>query len=140
MIYIVNGPNLNLLGKREPKIYGTSTIKDINERLQSKAKQHNVELSFFQTNSEGALLDFLQSLAPSSKVIINPGALAHTSIALRDCIKGCQLVAIEVHISNIYSREEFRRHSYISDVCIGSIVGLGTNGYMLALQHFLNNE
>ena len=140
MIYIVNGPNLNLLGKREPSIYGKTTLEEINKKLHKIAEETKEELVFFQNNSEGSIIDYLQSLSPHSKVIFNPGALAHTSIALRDCISGCELDVIEVHISNIYNREEFRHHSFISPVCLGTITGLGINSYILALNYFLNKD
>ncbi len=140
MIYVVNGPNLNLLGKREPSIYGNLTLKDINRDLEETAFANNEEIKFFQSNSEGAIIDFLQELPKGSKVIINPGALAHTSIALRDCILAIEAEVIEVHISNIYAREEFRHHSYISPIAKGVIVGLGSEVYHLALTWFIERE
>ena len=140
MIYIINGPNLNLLGKREPNIYGTETLEQIENKLLKLAKNNKEELVFFQSNSEGSIIDYMQNLPEHSKIIFNPGALAHTSIALRDCISGCKLDIIEVHISNIYNREEFRQHSYISAVSLGTITGLGVKGYSLALKYFLKKD
>ena len=140
MIYVVNGPNLNLLGKREPEIYGNLTLNDINRDLEETAFANNEEIKFFQSNSEGAIIDFLQDLPKGSKVIINPGALAHTSIALRDCILAIEAEVVEVHISNIYAREEFRHHSYISPIAKGVIVGLGSEVYHLALTWFIERE
>lgn len=140
MIYIVNGPNLNLLGRREPEKYGKISLAKINEELSKIALNHNEELQFFQSNSEGELIDYLQSLPNNSKIIINPGALAHTSIALRDCITAIEAKVVEVHITNIYAREEFRQHSFISAVSCGVICGLGVQVYKLALNWFIENK
>ena len=140
MIYVVNGPNLNLLGKREPNIYGNLSLDEINRDLEETAFANNEEIRFFQSNSEGAIIDFLQELPKGSKVIFNPGALAHTSIALRDTILAIEAEVIEVHISNIYAREEFRHHSYISPVAKGVIIGLGSEVYHLALTWFIERE
>ena len=140
MIYVINGPNLNLLGQREPKIYGTLTLDDINRDLEETAFANNEEIKFFQSNSEGAIIDFLQQLPKGSKIIMNPGALAHTSISLRDCIVAIEAEVIEVHISNIYAREEFRHNSFISPVAKGVISGLGSEVYHLALTWFIERE
>lgn len=140
MIYVINGPNLNLLGQREPKIYGTLTLEDINRDLEETAFANNEEIKFFQSNSEGAIIDFLQELPKGSKIIMNPGALAHTSIALRDCIVAIEAEVVEVHISNIYAREEFRHNSFISPVARGVISGLGSEVYHLALTWFIERE
>ena len=140
MIYVVNGPNLNLLGSREPKKYGNITLDEINRDLEETAFANNEEIKFFQSNSEGAIIDFLQTLPKSAKVILNPGALAHTSIALRDCITAIEADVIEVHITNIFAREEFRRNSYISAVARGVITGLGSEVYHLALTWFIDRE
>lgn len=140
MIYIVNGPNLNLLGTREPNIYGTKTLAEISSELEKIASTKNVELKFYQSNSEGSLIDYMQSLPKSSKVIFNPGALAHTSISLRDCISAMEHKVVEVHLSNIFSREEFRHHSFISPVACGVISGLGSKVYELALKWFIESE
>ncbi|HNS10730.1 MAG TPA: type II 3-dehydroquinate dehydratase [Candidatus Ozemobacteraceae bacterium] len=140
MIHVVNGPNLNLLGRREPAIYGTRTLKDIQEELEELAFCNNEQLSFFQSNHEGEILDYLQKLKEGERVIINPGALAHASVSLRDCIVGTGIEAVEVHISNISAREAFRQNSMISPVCRGVISGLGADGYRLALTWFIERE
>jgi len=135
-LLIVNGPNLNLLGTREPHIYGTQTLGDLEARLRARAhKLGDVTLEFFQSNSEGALLDWLQENGPrSTGVILNAGALSHTSIALRDAISALSLRVVEVHLSNTQARESFRQQSLLAAVCRGSIVGLGMVGYELAME------
>ena len=140
MIYVVNGPNLNMLGKREPQKYGNITLDEINRDLEETAFANSEEIKFFQSNSEGAIIDFLQTLPKSSKIILNPGALAHTSIALRDCITAIEAEVIEVHITNIFAREEFRHNSYVSPVAKGVICGLGSEVYHLALTWFIERE
>ncbi len=140
MIHVVNGPNLNLLGRREPGIYGTRTLKSIQKELEELAFVNNEELSFLQSNHEGELLDYLQKLEEGARVILNPGALAHTSISLRDCITGLGLDVVEVHISNIHAREPFRQTSIVSSVCRGVITGLGADVYRLALTWFIERE
>ena len=140
MIYVVNGPNLNLLGRREPEKYGRLSLIDINRNLEEMAFTSNERLEFFQSNSEGEIIDYLQSLPQKARIIMNPGALAHTSIALRDCISAIEAQVIEVHITNIYAREEFRHNSYISAVAKGVISGLGSEVYRLALTWFLERE
>lgn len=135
-ILVVNGPNLNLLGIREPQIYGRATLKDLETRIRQRASTYEeVTLQFFQSNSEGELLDWLHANGPASTgVILNAGALSHTSIALRDAISGLQLKVIEVHISNTHAREPFRQHSMLAEVCVGCILGLGLFGYEAALE------
>ena len=135
-LLIVNGPNLNLLGTREPHIYGTHTLADLEARLRARANElGDVTLEFFQSNSEGELIDWLQENGPGSTgVILNAGALTHTSLALRDAITALSLRVIEVHLSNTQARESFRHQSLIAAVCVGSIVGLGMIGYELALE------
>ena len=136
-ILIVNGPNLNLLGKRETGIYGKDSLKDLNTGLSNLAKSLKLKLKFFQSNSEGDIIYFLHKEAPkASGIIINPGALTHYSYALRDAIAAVETPTIEVHISNIYGREEFRRNSVISPVCVGQITGFGFFGYAMALSYF----
>ena len=134
--YVINGPNLNLTGNRETHIYGTTTLSQLAEQLRQEFT-NSAQLEFFQNNHERNLIDYLQSLTQKDGIVINPGALSHTSIALRDALVASQIPAIEVHISNIFKREQFRHHSYISSVCIGSIFGLGINGYKLAVQALL---
>ncbi len=133
-ILLVNGPNLNLLGKREPDVYGNKTLPDIENDVAAFFKGHSCGLTPFQSNHEGALIDFLQKNADAHYVIINPGGLTHTSVALRDALAGTQLPFIEVHISNIHARESFRHHSYLSALADGVIVGCGVEGYLLAAE------
>lgn len=134
-ILVIHGPNLNLLGRREPDIYGRLTLDDINTRLSSLAAELGVEVSFFQSNHEGALVDEVQkAVGRYDAIIINPGAYTHTSVALRDAIAGAGIPTVETHISNIYRREEFRKHSFISPVAAGVISGFGPDSYLLALR------
>lgn len=134
-IVVVNGPNLNLLGKREPHVYGTQTLADLNELVRARASELKAEVAQFQSNSEGAIIDFLHKEAPGSAgVIINPGAFSHYSLALYDCLQALSLPVVEVHISNIHAREEWRSRSVTARAARGVITGLGFDGYMLALE------
>ncbi|MCJ7490666.1 MAG: type II 3-dehydroquinate dehydratase [Dehalococcoidia bacterium] len=134
-ILLINGPNLNTLGTREPDVYGNTTLSEIEARVREKASALNVEVRTFQSNSEGALIDFIQAEAPDAAgIIINPGALTHYSFALRDALAASGLPAIEVHISNIYGREHFRRRSVTAACCWGIVAGLGWRGYVAALE------
>ena len=135
-ILVIQGPNLNLLGTREPEVYGKTTLEDIHQRLGDLAKAQSVELSTYQSNHEGELIDRIQKakLDGVDFIIINPGAFTHTSVALRDVLAGVAIPFTEVHLSNIHQREEFRKHSYLSDIATGVICGLGAIGYELALQ------
>jgi len=138
-IMVVNGPNINMLGIREPAIYGKVTLKDIENKISELAKELKVEVDFFQSNNEGDIVDKIQSLYNNySGLIINPAAFTHTSVAIRDAISAIGLPAIEVHISNIYAREEFRHNSFIAAVCIGQISGLGIDGYLAALRKIIS--
>jgi 3-dehydroquinate dehydratase-2 len=139
-ILLINGPNLNLLGRREPGWYGDVTLAAIEERLTALAAKRGAELDSFQSNAEHELVDRVQALAvtPVDYAIVNPGAFTHTSIALRDALLAVSVPFIEVHLSNVHAREPFRRHSYFSDIAAGSIVGLGAQGYELALQAALD--
>ena len=135
-ILVIQGPNLNLLGTREPEVYGKATLEDIHQRLGELAKTQSVELSTYQSNHEGELIDRIQKAKQDGIdfIIINPGAFTHTSVALRDALAGVAIPFTEVHLSNIHQREEFRKHSYLSDIATGVICGLGAIGYELALQ------
>ena len=134
-ILVLNGPNLNLLGTREPEHYGADTLADIETRLTSAATNAGHNLDFFQSNAEHALVDKLhESRARTNFIIINPAAFTHTSVALRDALAAVAIPFIEVHISNVHARESFRQHSYFSDIAKGVICGLGPQGYELALQ------
>lgn len=135
-IAIINGPNLDRLGRREPEIYGNETLADLEARLRSDARTLGVDLSFFQSNHEGALIEHFAGLADSGTagIILNGAGLTHTSVALRDAIAAAGVPTVEVHISNIYAREEFRRHSITGGACLGVITGLGFAGYSLALR------
>lgn len=136
LVYVLNGPNLNLLGMREPDIYGSQTLDDIAGMLEDRAKDLGLEIDLRQSNHEGHLLDWLhEAQAEGAKaVLLNAGALTHTSLALYDAIRSIRTPVIEVHISNPHAREEFRRHSYVGMAAKGSIAGFGANGYVLALE------
>ena len=135
LVYVLNGPNLNLLGSREPRIYGTQTLADIGDMLDQRAKVLKVKLDVRQSNHEGMLVDWLhEALAKASAVIINAGGYAHTSVAIRDAVAALPVPVIEVHLSNVYAREHFRRQSMVAQVAKGSIVGFGPLGYVLALD------
>lgn len=138
-LLILNGPNLNRLGKREPGIYGAETLEDVERKLGKAALLHDVELSFFQSNWEGALIDKIHEAEDVGLdgIVFNPGAFTHYSIALRDAIASVNVPVIEIHISNIHSREPFRETSVIAPVCIGQLAGFGTDGYELAFHAFL---
>ncbi len=135
-VLVIQGPNLNLLGMREPEVYGTITLDDIHKKLADLAKQADISLETYQSNHEGELIDRVQKAKKDgvSFIIINPGGFTHTSVALRDALAGVAIPFIEVHLSNIHQREEFRKHSYFSDLAMGVICGLGAHGYELALN------
>jgi 3-dehydroquinate dehydratase II len=135
-ILVLNGPNLNLLGEREPEIYGSQTLEDINAVLQEQAKTAGLEIAFLQSNAEHELVERIHRAKKDGVnfIILNPGAFTHTSISLRDALLGVEIPFIEVHLSNVHARENFRKHSYLSDIAKGCIVGLGAQGYELALQ------
>lgn len=134
-ILIIHGPNLNLLGKREPKIYGSKTLAEINSLLEKKARELDVEIITFQSNSEGALIDFIQAQGVEAQgIVINPGALTHYGFSLRDALADVGIPIIEVHLSNIYTRESWRRRSVIAPIANGQVSGLGWRGYILALE------
>lgn len=137
-IAIINGPNLNLLGVREPEVYGNETLADINQSLSNLAEQFGLTLRFKQSNAEHELVDFIHQCHQDNiaGIIINPAAFTHTSVALRDALLATQIPFIEVHLSNVHAREEFRSHSWFSDVAVGTITGLGSLGYEMALQYW----
>lgn len=139
-LLVLNGPNLNLLGIREPETYGSTTLNDLQERL--RATFQTVEFTFFQSNHEGALVDALHATLEKKQdgIIFNPGAYTHTSVALRDAISGIVTPVIEVHISNIHAREPFRHTSLLAPVCVGQICGLGLPGYFTAVSYFLHRD
>lgn len=134
-ILIIHGPNLNLLGKREKEIYGDKTLDEIDSLLQRLAKELAVEITTFQSNSEGALIDFIQAESPKANgIIINPGALTHYGFSLRDALQDTNLLLLEIHLSNIYAREEWRHKSVIAPIATAQISGLGWRGYLVALR------
>jgi len=141
-ILLMNGPNLNLLGTREPGVYGASTLADVEQAAQAQATAAGAQLSCFQSNHEGALIDRIHAARQEGvdMIVINPGGLTHTSVALRDALAGVAIPFIEVHISNIYQREEFRHHSFLSAIARGTICGLGVDGYRLAIDFALKNR
>ncbi|MCL2656372.1 MAG: type II 3-dehydroquinate dehydratase [Betaproteobacteria bacterium] len=139
-ILVLHGPNLNLLGGREPEIYGQTTLADIHAALEARARAAGVMLESFQSNHEGQLIDRVQAAVSEGVdfILINPGGYTHTSVALRDAFAAVRIPFIEVHLSNIHARETFRHHSYFSDIAVGVICGLGADGYRLALEYALN--
>ena len=135
-ILVIHGPNLNMLGTREPEVYGADTLAMVNQALKTKAQQLNIDLVTFQSNTEGEIVDRIQQAGTDQIqfVIINPAAFTHTSIAIRDAFLATKLAFIEVHLSNVFAREDFRRHSYLSDIACGVISGFGKQSYLLALE------
>ena len=135
-ILLLHGPNLNLLGTREPAVYGSTTMAQIDARLGEKAKSAGVDLECFQSNGEGTLIDRIHAarLSGVGFIVINPGAYTHTSIALRDALAAVAIPFIEVHLSNVHAREEFRKHSFLSDLAVGVVTGFGAEGYEFALD------
>ena len=138
-ILVLHGPNLNLLGEREPEIYGRTTLAEIDARLRELGAKRNAVVESFQSNHEGVLVDRIQAARRTQQaIIINPGGLTHTSVALRDALVACELPVIEVHLSNIHAREEFRQRSLVAGIALGQISGLGAKGYELALEALLD--
>ena len=141
-LLLLNGPNLNLLGTREPDVYGTETLSDIEQAAAAQASAAGATLVCFQSNHEGALIDRIHAARSEGieAIVINPGGLTHTSVALRDALAGVAIPFVEVHISNIYRREEFRHHSFLSSIAQGTICGLGTDGYRFAIDFALKKR
>jgi len=136
-VLLINGPNLNTLGKRQPEIYGSATLAEIVESVSREASRHDIHIKPFQSNHEGAIIDFIQAEADAADgIIINPGALTHCAYSLRDCLAAVDCPVIEVHISNIQKREEWRKKSVLAEVCTGMIGGLGVKGYVSAVRYF----
>ena len=134
-ILVINGPNLNMLGRREASHYGVATLKEIEEHIRDRARELGVEVDFFQSNHEGGIVDYLQEAASDAQgIVINAGALTHYGLSLRDALVDSRLPVIEMHVSNVHAREEFRKHSVISSIAVGGIVGLGWRGYLYALD------
>lgn len=140
-IFVLNGPNLNLLGQREPEVYGDATLDDVRQRIAARAAQHGLEVDFRQSNTEGEIVDWIQEArTAASGVIINAGAYTHTSVAILDALLAAEIPCVEVHLSNIFQREEFRHHSYISTACVGVICGFGVKSYELAVEALAENR
>jgi len=133
---IIHGPNLNLLGKREPEHYGTLTLEELNKSVEAYAHEKNLTVEFLQSNHEGKIIDAIQNSGGITGIILNPGGFTHSSVAIRDAIAAVDVPVIEVHLSNIHAREEFRRTSLIAPVCVGQISGLGVQSYILAIEYF----
>ena len=142
-ILFLNGPNLNLLGTREPEKYGNTTLEDIRKSVEMAAKEHNIKIDFFQSNIEGELINKIQEAkGVFDGIVINPAAYTHTSVGIRDAILAVQIPTVEIHISNVHAREEFRKHSMIAPVCIGQITGFHANSYklgLIAIKDYLSN-
>lgn len=141
-LLLLNGPNLNLLGTREPAVYGATTLADIEQAASAQAQAAGAEIACFQSNHEGALIDRIHAARQEGvdAIVINPGGLTHTSVALRDALAGVDIPFVEVHISNIYKREEFRHHSFLSAIAQGTICGLGVDGYRFAIDFALKQR
>lgn len=137
LILVLNGPNLNMLGTREPATYGHETLADVEALCQRSAAEQGLEVEFRQTNHEGQLIDWIhQARGRCAGILINPGAWTHTSVAIRDALVAAELPVIEVHLSNVHKREEFRHHSFVSGIAVGVLCGFGTHGYRMGLAHF----
>ncbi len=140
-VLVLNGPNLNLLGTRKPEIYGTTTLEDIEHMMRERAVELGIEMDFMQTNYEGELVETIQKAKGTYQyLLLNAAAYTHTSVAIRDAIEAVELPAVEIHLSNIHAREEFRHHSLIAPVCVGQICGFGAKSYLLALQYVAEME
>ncbi|HCK04169.1 MAG TPA: type II 3-dehydroquinate dehydratase [Methylophilaceae bacterium] len=138
-ISVIHGPNLNLLGKREPEHYGSTSLEDINTKLSLEAQKSNISIEIFQSNSESDIVNKIQTLK-SDFIIINPAAFTHSSVAIRDALSAMRIPFIEVHLSNVFAREAFRKESFFSDLAVGVISGLGSEGYLAALNYAVNHK
>ncbi len=136
-ILIIHGPNLNMLGKRKPEIYGPLILEEVNRKIEDFSKKHNIELNIIQSNKEGDIIDAIHNAMECGGIVINPGGYTHTSVSIRDAIEAVGIPTIEVHISNIYAREKFRKESVIAPVCLGQITGLGYFSYILAIEYLI---
>jgi len=139
-ILVMHGPNLNLLGKRKPEIYGNMDLEKINEEIKKFAENSSIDIEIIQSNEEGVIVDAIQKAESHSAIVINPGGYTHTSVAIRDAIEAVCVPTVEVHLSNIYAREDFRHTSMIAPVCEGQISGLGWFGYILALEYLMSKS
>ena len=139
-LVVIHGPNLNLLGQRNPELYGHSTLEDINKSILEFAENHECKCDIFQFNSEVEIINAIQSNGACDGIVINPAAFTHTSVAIRDAIDAISAPVIEVHLSNVYQREAFRHVSYTAPVCVGPISGLGWRGYLLGLEYFIHQK
>ena len=139
-IVVIHGPNLNLLGTREPDVYGSTSLEEINAELTAEAKARDAEVEFFQSNHEGALIDRIhEARSWADGILINPGGLTHSSVVLRDALVAANIPVVEIHLSNVYAREEFRRHSYVSAIAVGVVSGFGPSSYRFGLQALLEH-
>jgi 3-dehydroquinate dehydratase-2 len=139
-ILVIHGANLNLLGKRKPEVYGNINLEKINEEIKKFAKNNNLNISIIQSNEEGEIVDAIQKAQDYSAIVINPGGYTHTSVTIRDAIEAVEIPTVEVHLSNIYAREDFRHRSMSAPVCVGQISGLGWYGYILALEYLVKKS
>ncbi len=137
---VIHGPNLNLLGKRKPEVYGNMNLEKINKEIEKFAEKNKIDIKIMQSNEEGEIVDAIQKAEDYSAIVINPGGYTHTSVAIRDAIEAVEIPTVEVHLSNIYAREDFRHRSMSAPVCIGQISGLGWYGYILALEYLIRKD
>lgn len=137
---VIHGPNLNLLGKRKPEVYGNMNLEKINKEIEKFAEKNKIDIEIMQSNEEGEIVDAIQKAEDYSAIVINPGGYTHTSVAIRDAIEAVEIPTVEIHLSNIYAREDFRHRSMSAPVCVGQISGLGWYGYILALEYLIRKD